>query len=184
MSVAELIPEYLQAVAIVLAGLWAYWRFFYQQNHEPATDIYIDVERIGLQAGCQILEVTATLENKSLVKHKYEDFRMTMRYLLAEDQVKDGGAEHNYQLYFPHSIDERIGRRRYFANVAYINPRQRFHHRYETFVPVDATAVWVHCKFAFRKRGAFRGWRETHGDEDLIYVDAQKVVLLAEGEPN
>ena len=108
MSVAELIPEYLQAVAIVLAGLWAYWRFFYQQNHEPATDIGIKVERIGLQAGCQILEVTATLENKSLVKHKYEDFRMNMRYLLADDPVRDGGSEHNYQLYFPHSIDERI----------------------------------------------------------------------------
>jgi hypothetical protein len=51
---------------------------------------------------------------------------MTMRYLWAKDPVEDGGADLHYQRFFPHSIDEGIGKKRYFANVEYINPPSVF----------------------------------------------------------
>lgn len=67
---------------------------------------------------------------------------------MPSDELVDGDDTLFHQLRFPHTIDERIaGRPRFFANSEYINPRQRFQHRYETFVPCEATFVRVHCRF-------------------------------------
>ena len=179
MSFAGLLPVYVQAVAILFTGVWAYWRFFHQRSDEPATDIDVDVRFVGTQGNNQIVEVIATLENKSLVRHSYEDFRVTLRYLLGQDSVIDGDNRINHQLYFPHTIDRRIeGAKRYFANVAYINPRQRFQHRYETFVPSDATFILVHCKFAFKKTRAFRLRRLFSRNSSPVFMDTQKIFSI------
>lgn len=182
MSAAELIPEYVQAFALLSAGAWAYWRFFHQQSHQPATDIDIEITVVGTQGGFRILEVTAVLENKSLVRHKYEDFQMKMRYILGSDPIKDGSLEINYQLVFPHKIDARIGgAERLFGNVGWINPRQQFRHRYETFVPLEATMVRVHCRFAFHQKDL--RLRRKPSKDDRVFVDAQKVLWISGEAP-
>ena len=89
-------------------------------------------------------------ENLRLVRVKYEDFQVTVRYLMPEDRVEDGGEKILYQLNFPRTIDERInGKKRFFGNADYLNPRQEFRHRYITSIPEDGTFVWVQCKFLF-----------------------------------
>jgi hypothetical protein len=176
-TLINLIPTYVQATALVVAGLWAYWRFFHQRGDEPATDIEVDARFVGRQGDHYMVEVTATLENKSFVRHRYRQFRMNLRYLRTGDELVDGAESVHHQVVFPHSIDERIdGRKRLFANAAYINPRQRFHHRYETFVPSDATFIRVHCRFEFEVTGP-RAWRQSlrrHPSEPTK-VDSQKV---------
>jgi hypothetical protein len=148
MKTAELIPDYIQAIAILAAGLWAYWTFFKQRGHEPATDIEVEAAFPGRQDGQVLLEVTVVLESKGLVRHPYDDIRLRVRYLMPGDSIRDSGERTRYQLVFRHNIDARIrGARRTFGNAEYINPRQRFRHRYETFLPEGATFVLVHCGF-------------------------------------
>ena len=114
----------------------------------------MDLEFVGLQDDKWVVQVTAILENRSLIRVKYEDFQVTLRYLLMNDTVEDGDSRLAYQLHFPRTIDERIGgAKRMFANAEYINPRQEFKHRYITYLPADATFVWVQCKF-FVKLGS------------------------------
>jgi hypothetical protein len=163
----ELLPDYVQAAALIAGGLWAYWQFIYQRKKEPATDIEVDLTFVGRQRGAWIVEVTCRLSNKSLVRHTYRDFQVTLRYLTAEDEIVDGPPEIQHQLLVKKTIDGRLqssagkepqGRRirRFFSGVAdgpanenYINPGQQFHQRYVTWVPDDATFVWVQCKFSF-----------------------------------
>ena len=163
----ELLPQYVQALAIIAGGLWAYWQFVYQRKKEPATDIAIDLRFVGQQDHAWIIEVTCVLVNKSLVRHTYRDFQVTVRYLTAADKIVDGSKDIQHQLHVPTTIDKRLesstavkhenGKtRRFFAGVAaleknenYINPGQQFHHRYVTWVPEEATFVWVQCKFSF-----------------------------------
>jgi hypothetical protein len=163
MNILEKLPDYIQAFAILIGGGWVYWKFIYQRQKEPATDIDIDVRFVGTQNEKWIIEVTCSLENKSLVRHTYRDFQLTVRYLLAGDEVEDGPKELQYQLKFPRTIDIRLNegnvegkKKRYFAGVDvsqknqnYINPKQSFRHRYITWVPADATFVWIQCKFCF-----------------------------------
>jgi hypothetical protein len=129
------------------------WKFIYQRSNEPATDIEIDLKFVGQQDNQWIIEVTSTLINKSLVRHHYRDFQVSVRYILPEDKIKDGEEKLLYQLSFPRNIDERIdGKKRYFANVDYLNPKQEFKHRYITSVTAEATYVWVQCQFFFKHK--------------------------------
>ena len=153
-DIFKLIPEYLKAVALIIAGIWAYWKFIYQRENEPAANIDIDVRFIGTQHDQWIIEVTSFVENKSLVKHSYKDFQVTIRYLLPEDKIEDSSDERvKWQLNCYRTIDERINKeKRFFDNVDYINPKQEFKHRYVTFIPVKATFIWIQCKFDFEKK--------------------------------
>lgn len=70
------------------------------------------------------------------------------------DKVEDGDGETlNYQLNAPRTIDARIGGKRYFSNVEYINPKQIFRQRYITYIPGDATFLWIQTKFFFHLKG-------------------------------
>ena len=177
-SIASLLPSYIQAVAIIATGAWAYRKFIYQRANEPATDIDIDLKFVGIQSGRWIIEITSFLKNQSLVRHRYRDFQVSVRYLLPKDPVKGGRDDIQYQLYFPNSIDDEIApKKRYFANVDYLNPRQEFRHRYITAVPADATFVWVRCKFFFRLRGA-----EKEGTKGGIKVNSQRIFRVPANE--
>ena len=157
MTWAELFPKYVEASAIIVGAGWAYWKFIYQRQREPATDIDIDVRFVGVQEEKWLIEVTCILENKSLVRHTYRNFQVTVRYLEHADEITDGTNKIQYQLQAPKTIDDRIGKaKRFFAgadisgeNQNYINPKQQFRHRYVTWIPASASFVWVQCKFDF-----------------------------------
>lgn len=153
-DIVSLLPSYIQALALVVAGGWAYWRFIYQRANEPATDIDIDLRFVGIQDDKWVIEVTSFLKNQSLVRLEYRDFQVSIRYLLPIDKIEDGKADIFYQLNCPTSIDDRLkeGERRLFGNVNYINPKQEFKHRYVTHIPANATFVWVQCKFWFKRK--------------------------------
>ena len=81
MKWAELIPEYVKAGALIVGAAWAYWKFIYQRQKEPATDIDVALEFVGVQSEKWIIEVTCFLENRSLVRHTYRNFQVKIRYL-------------------------------------------------------------------------------------------------------
>jgi hypothetical protein len=169
-SLFSLLPSYIQAFAILLGGGWAYWKFIHQRTHEPATDIDIDVKFVGIQKDSWIIEITSSLKNQSLVRHEYEDFQLSIRYLLPEDEIKDGSEKISYQLDCSKTIDERIGKeKRLFSNVEYINPKQEFKHRYITFIPANATFVWIQCRFLFK-----------HGNK--VKTNSQKIFRVPASE--
>ena len=167
----DLFGPIVNVVALIVGAVWVYRKYIAQREREPATDIDIDVRFVGIQDGKWIIEITSVLENKSLVRHSYENFRVSVRYLLPEDEVLDGPDRIKYQLTFPSTIDARIdGKKRFFANVNYINPRQKFNHRYITYVPSNATFVWVQCQFFFSiKPGTMK-------------VDSQRIFRVPEAE--
>jgi hypothetical protein len=153
-TISDIAESGVKVAAIIVGAGWTYWKFVIQRANEPATDLDISVNFVGKQDAKWIIEITVTLENKSQVRLRYEDFQITARYLLPDDKVEDGDPELNYQLRVRRTIDDRIGgEKRYFANVEYINPKQVFRQRYITYVPGDATFLWIQTKFFFRLKG-------------------------------
>src|SRR5580704_5181488 len=122
-DIIKVLPQYVQALAVVTAGGWAYWKFIYQRQKDPASDIDLDLRFVGIQDQKWIIEVTAFLENKSLVQHRYENFTVSIRYLLTADSIEDGDEKILYQLKCPRTINDRIGgNQRRFGNVDFLNP--------------------------------------------------------------
>ena len=76
-DIIKVLPAYVQALAVVTAGVWAYWKFIYQRQKDPASDVDLDLRFVGIQDQKWIIEVTALLENKSLVQHRYENFTVS-----------------------------------------------------------------------------------------------------------
>lgn len=144
----EIVSSLVQSVGLLLAAGWAYWKFILQREAEPATDIDVDLAFVGIQKKHWIIQVTATLANKSQVRLEYKDFQVVVRYLLADEPIEDGDEKVGYQLRAELTIDQRIsGRERFFSNSVFINPKQEFRHRYVTFLPDNATFAWVQCKY-------------------------------------
>jgi hypothetical protein len=149
-TVFDIVESGVKVAAIIIGASWTYWKFVIQRESEPATDLDIDVNFVGKQDTKWIIEITVTLENKSQARLKFEkNFQVTARYLLAGDKVEDGSETLKYQLSAPRTIDDRIRAERFFANVEYINPRQVFRQRYITYIPGDATFLWIQTKFFF-----------------------------------
>ena len=176
----ELLPEYIQMFILIIGGIWAYWKFIYQRENEPATNLDIAVLFAGCQDDKWLIEVTAVLENKSLVRQTYRDQRLKIRYLLPNNEIKDGDNEQlHQQLNFPQSTttllnEEGHKMERYFVGVAdtenrmnYINPKQRFNQRYITSVPKVATFIWVKVDFKFNQKN---GYHTTTSSQRLFRV--------------
>src|SRR5207249_2583172 len=74
----------------IVSAIWVYWHFLIRREGEPGAEIEIDVNFVGRQRGKWLIEVSATLTNRSFVRHNYQDFQLKLRYLLSEDDVIDG----------------------------------------------------------------------------------------------
>jgi hypothetical protein len=156
----------------IISAVWFYWLFISRREAEPGAELQINVDFVGQQKAKWLIEVSAILTNRSLVRHRYLDFRVNIRYLLPADEIVDGKIEVvddkikdlHYQTNFPHTIDERIpkGEKRYFANAEYIDPKLSFRHSYITFVPAEATFILVQCNLQFPTRRRWLRWKKDY----------------------
>jgi len=174
--------EALKTAAAVFAAMvsagWVLWLFLLRREAEPGAELDLDVEFLGKQDGKWLIEVVARITNRGGVRHWYKQFRVTVRYLLPEDQLIDGGEKLGYQLFCERNIDSRIsGHPRYFSNASYIDPHLAFRHSYVTFVPAEATFVWVQLKLLFPRRDGWAPWskvEELKNSQRLFKVPDEK----------
>jgi hypothetical protein len=142
----------LTAIGASLVASVTTWWFLYRRVLEPSSELELGASLVGRQADQLLLEVTALLTNKSSVRQRYRDFQVSVRYLLPTNEIADGPENLGYQLHVPNSIDQRIGKKRFVGYAEYIDAGITFRHSYITFVPADATYLWVHAKLEFRTR--------------------------------
>jgi hypothetical protein len=124
-TIFDIVESGVKIVAIIIGASRTYWKFVIQRANEPATDFDIDVKFVGKQDSKWIIEITATLENKSQVRLRYQEFQIAARYLLPGDKVEDGCAKLNYQLRAPRTIDRRIGGEKRFSPMSNISTPDR-----------------------------------------------------------
>jgi hypothetical protein len=173
-TIAETIESVLKSFGIIIGAAWVYWKFVHKRLHEATMDVDLEVVFVGKQNEKWIVEITAVLRNKSSGRLRYEDFQVVARYVLPDDPIQDGSDRINYQLRFPRTIDERIGGgKRFFANAEWINPGQEFRHRYITYIPIEATFVWVQTRHFFNLRG-----RQKSNAQKILRVPRNEEELL------
>ena len=166
-----------------VSAMWIIWLFLIKLQGEPGGELQIDVDFVGQQNNNWLIEVSTILTNRSLVRYRYGAFRLNVRYLLPTDTIKDGSERANYQLFCPRTIDNQDKRVsngvRHFDNVEYIDPGLSFRHSYITFVPAEATFVWVQCELLFPSWYQLLKWRKLQDKikkkEKLRPEDKEKV---------
>jgi hypothetical protein len=142
----SIIQATINVLALIVAGAWAYAR----RVREPRAEFKIDLDFVGKQDKYWLVEASAYVENKGLVRYSIRDMRIRLRYLTKEDKVEEGGEAIRHQILFPHSIDVD-GFKRYMEKQTYVNPNLQYRYSYITRVPQEATFVLVHCKLKYWK---------------------------------
>jgi hypothetical protein len=146
-DIVQMISAILSPMAIVIAGLWAFWRFIIQKEREPRAEFDLTAEFLGLQNGKWVVEISAHLANRGKVRHMMKDATLNVRYLKATDPVVESQVDGHFgQVEFPHSI----GRRKIWQD-SFIDPGLAFRNSYLTWVPADATYILLLCKFEYER---------------------------------
>src|SRR5258707_5612667 len=146
-DLAQGVSAIISSLAILVGGLWAYWKFVIQKERQPRAEFDVTAEFLGVQDGKWLLEVSARLNNKGHVRHLMKNANMNVRYLTAADPVLESPEKgHFQQILFPHSI----GRRTAWYD-SYIDPGLEFRNSYLAWVPVEATYILLLCNFQYGK---------------------------------
>jgi hypothetical protein len=148
MSTAETVQSIVTSVAIVAGGAWAYFRYVYNRERNPRATLEIDVDLLGVQRDQWIVEVNAVVHNQGSVRHRVDDPRLEIRYLVADDRITDGDESVWSQTSFPNSIG-----RRSLPWGGYIDPGLKYRNSYLTHITTNATFGVALCSFKYTERG-------------------------------
>ena len=145
------LESFVTIIAIVVAGFWGYILFVSRREKEPRAEFEVDITFVGLHQEHWLVEVSATIENKGLVRHPVNNLRVVVRYLLEDDELVEGNERINYQVTFPHSIDERIeGKQRIMWQETHIDPSLKYRNSYVTYLPAAAKFALVFGRFEYK----------------------------------
>ena len=125
----SIINIYAPTVAIVVGGLWAYWRFVRERDRYPRVTLEAGIEQVAWFGDERIIRVTVSVRNEGTVRLVIPGMRYTLRTLREGDPLEDGGDDVLGQPVFPH-VDVR---RRSFTH-----PRHEY-----AFVDAGTTATFA-----------------------------------------
>lgn len=145
--ILKIISSAATAVALLVAAIWAYFRFIRQRENYPFIDFTVDItfhKRIG---NWWIVELVAYIENKGKVQHKLDYFKFDLFSLNDSDKITTS-KEIGGQVYFPNKLAESSflpQKTKYF----FIEPGSKNKYSYITRVPVEAEIVILHSWFNY-----------------------------------
>src|SRR5271168_685042 len=76
---ADVLIATLQFLAVVVTGIWVYFRFRRERTHSPRVAFEIEGEFFGPESGCHIAEFVMSVKNEGLVKHRFTEITLRVR---------------------------------------------------------------------------------------------------------
>jgi hypothetical protein len=141
------IQAIVTSLSIIAAGIWAYWKFIFQQEKYPNIIFSTDINFIGKQNNEWLIEVIAIIENKGKAQHKMKSFCFDINALFHSDKLisldKWGG-----QVDFPSHITKGSflpSNRSFF----FVDPGTTAKYSFVTKISDDVSFVILHSYFDY-----------------------------------
>lgn len=151
----------VETLAIIVAGLWAFWRFILQRESHAKIEFDVNLEIIGYQNNQCLVEVIASITNKGNVRHIIRDFQFSMFTLSDIDTIVLGNDDINNQVKFKKIIDSRS----WFPdsyNYSFIDSGVTQNYRHITAVPKETCFILLQSKFVYPdKNSGFHSAQKT-----------------------
>ena len=162
-ALAPAIADSVQALAVMLAGGWAYRKFNRTREDFPSLDVTVGLEVMGdhmsITGPARLAVVTATIRNHGTVRHKLSTLHFGMRTLLKNDllersdvamgQVAFHNRLHYNQRFFPESWI-----------WSFVEPGGTNVYRYSVIIPADVKFVLISAKLPLEGEDEFfSSWR-------------------------
>lgn len=146
-TIVEIIASIATTIAIIAAGIWAYFRFVRQRENSALIDFSVDVNFILKKDGWWIIELIAYVENKGRVQHRIKEFTFELASLDINHSV-DLAPEFGNQVYFPNEIAKGSflpSSCTYF----FVEPGLKNKYSYVSRVQAEAELLMMHSFFKY-----------------------------------
>lgn len=143
----KIVTSTATAIAVIVGGAWAYFRFRRQRENFPLIDFTADVKFHKKLGNWWIVELITHIENKGKVQHKLDYFMFDLYSLNRTDKI-DTSDEIGGQVFFPNKLVESSflpKKNKYF----FIEPGSKNKYSYVTRVPVEAEVIILHSWFNY-----------------------------------
>ena len=147
------LTDSVQALALLVGGAWAYFRFVVARDRYPRVTLHTDMRVMGTQGqglDKQVLAVVeARVQNHGNVRLRFRHATFTLRTLRATDTLRDGSAAILGQAVFPH---REVGDRRFFPDEwehTFVDAGGENTYRSVVRLPTDTTYALVSVRFQY-----------------------------------
>jgi hypothetical protein len=162
--IADVVLEALKLVAIVIGGLWVYFRFRRENTHSPKVSFDIEATFFPSQEDACLAEFLMVVKNSGLVKHSFKKITLRVRGISKSDTLALWGESQRVE--FPQRIvdDADVLYSRKYGSIfieAGIVQKLTFVAR----IPADIRFVLARAEFEYQSG-------RTHSSERVFKVDA------------
>jgi hypothetical protein len=144
----EKIKNILTSLAILIGGIWTFWRFVLQREGNAKIQFDLDLRVIGILKNEYIIEIIAIVENKGTVRHYVNDFKFDLLYLSDKHEIVDGDERINHQLLFEKKIEKRYWIPPLWY-TSFIDAGVIQKYTYVSHLPVDAVFATIYAQFKY-----------------------------------
>ena len=145
---ATLVREGATALAVVVGGGWALWKFVIRREARAKIQFSLDLNILGRLDDKWIVEAVAIVENKGLVRHNVSAFRFDLHYLPDGAKVIEGDMRINHQVLF-----QPVVKKRYWIPPdwmgSFVDPGVTQRYTYVTWLPADAALALLYAQFKY-----------------------------------
>lgn len=145
----NVIKDAVTALAVLVGGGWAVAKFILRREAHPKVQFDLDLNVIGRFDSKVVIELTAIIENKGLVRHAVSEFTFSLLHLPGSVTITDGDERIEGQVEFMPLIKKRswLGKNDVYT---FVDPGVIQRYSYITHLPVDAALALLHSRFRYR----------------------------------
>lgn len=146
-TVFKIIESFATTIAIIVGGIWAYFRFRRQRENHALIDFSVDIVFHSKHKDWWIVEIIAYIENKGKVQHKIDLFEFELASLSSSDNIEIT-EEFGGQVHFPNIITRRSflpKKYRYF----FVEPGLKNKYSFISRIPADTEVLILHSWFNY-----------------------------------
>jgi hypothetical protein len=184
----------LQAVVVILVGLWGYFKFRKQRTHHPHIEFSVDCNVYGLTGDKEYAaEFLVNIKNHGYVQQKFKEIilrahatsiNQTKLMVCKESDKKElHGKGYDERLYLPEKLIDEVDIIPDYYKPYIVEPGCEETVRYVTRIPPDIKYMLVHAEYLYpnTKRATKKS---KHYAETLFQNLIEKIKLAWYGYPN
>ena len=174
-EIVEIIESLAKTIGLVVGAIWIYFRFIRTRENHPKIEFSVSIRLLGRQDNKILIEITADVENKGLVRHWINNFTCDVLILQSNDLVIHGDKRINHQLLFekynPIKLDNENRQKRIVWipkdwYESFIDAGIKQQYTYLTAVPETTTFISIYSQFYYKDKD-FQTSQKTFSIEQL-----------------
>lgn len=146
----DIICSFLQLLALVVGGSWAYFRFRLEEPDKPRIEFDVDCQFLGPILGNFIAAFEIHAENKGHVEHKFSKIVIRVRGIRVGEPLAEW-EKRAPRLSFPHELVRDVNLVPTDDEYNFVRPgvSQRF--TFTTKIPADIRFIVAHATFEYER---------------------------------